>query len=171
MGQEGSDMEVDRRLNRRQMIKAAGIAGAAAWTAPVIIDSLASPAAAASVPGTCYRVTIVGGTNCTGFVPGTAGTATCPTPAAWTNATPADAALISQLSTTACSRDSITAVLTHSSTCVFSTTGLASNTAGSGTCTDTSATVTSATSPTRSIAQLTGAGSGTTAYFLLICCT
>jgi hypothetical protein len=35
-------------LNRRQMIKAAGIAGAAAWTAPVIIDSFASPAAAIS---------------------------------------------------------------------------------------------------------------------------
>jgi len=32
------------------MIKASAIAGAAAWTAPVIIDSLASPAAAASVP-------------------------------------------------------------------------------------------------------------------------
>jgi hypothetical protein len=35
-------------LSRRDMIKAAGIAGAAAWTAPVIVDSLASPAAAAS---------------------------------------------------------------------------------------------------------------------------
>ena len=33
-------------LSRRQMIKASAIAGAAAWTAPVIIDSLASPAAA-----------------------------------------------------------------------------------------------------------------------------
>jgi hypothetical protein len=35
-------------LSRRQMIKASAVAGAAAWTAPVIIDSLASPAAAAS---------------------------------------------------------------------------------------------------------------------------
>src|SRR5947199_10678268 len=35
-------------LSRRDMIKAAGIAGAAAWTAPVIVDSLSSPAAAAS---------------------------------------------------------------------------------------------------------------------------
>jgi hypothetical protein len=44
-----------RGLSRRDMIKAAGIAGAAAWTAPVIIDSLSSPAAAGSVcqpPGT-----------------------------------------------------------------------------------------------------------------------
>ncbi len=35
-------------LSRRQMIKASAIAGAAAWTAPVIVDSLSSPAAAAS---------------------------------------------------------------------------------------------------------------------------
>jgi hypothetical protein len=41
-------------LNRRQMIKAAGIAGAAAWTAPMIIDSLSSPAAAVTVAPGCY---------------------------------------------------------------------------------------------------------------------
>ncbi len=29
-----------RGLSRRQMIKASAVAGAAAWTAPVIIDSL-----------------------------------------------------------------------------------------------------------------------------------
>jgi hypothetical protein len=37
------------------MIRASAVAGAAAWTAPMIVDSLASPAAAASVtcgPGT-----------------------------------------------------------------------------------------------------------------------
>ena len=33
-------------LSRRDMIKASAAAGAAAWTAPVIIDSLSSPAAA-----------------------------------------------------------------------------------------------------------------------------
>ena len=43
-------------LNRRQMIKAAGIAGAAAWTAPVIIDSLSSRAAAVTVAPGCYRM-------------------------------------------------------------------------------------------------------------------
>ena len=37
-----------RGLSRRDMIKASAVAGAAAWTAPVIIDSLASPAAAAT---------------------------------------------------------------------------------------------------------------------------
>jgi hypothetical protein len=40
----------DRSLSRRKMIRAAGIAGAAAWTAPVIVDSLASPAAAITCP-------------------------------------------------------------------------------------------------------------------------
>ena len=39
---------VRRGLSRRQLIKASAIAGAAAWTAPVIIDSLTSPAAAFS---------------------------------------------------------------------------------------------------------------------------
>ena len=35
--------------SRRQLLKgAAAVAGAAAWTAPVIVDSLASPAAASS---------------------------------------------------------------------------------------------------------------------------
>jgi len=37
-----------RGLSRRDMIKGAAVAGAAAWTAPVIIDSLSSPAAAES---------------------------------------------------------------------------------------------------------------------------
>jgi hypothetical protein len=37
-----------RGLSRRQMIRAAAATGAAAWTAPVIIDSLSSPAAATS---------------------------------------------------------------------------------------------------------------------------
>jgi hypothetical protein len=37
-----------RGLSRRQMIKASAVAGAAAWTAPIIIDSLSSPAAAGS---------------------------------------------------------------------------------------------------------------------------
>jgi hypothetical protein len=35
-------------LSRRQMIRAAAATGAAAWTAPVILDSLTSPAAAES---------------------------------------------------------------------------------------------------------------------------
>jgi hypothetical protein len=38
-------------LDRRTLIKAAAVAGVGAWTAPVILDSLSSPAAAISVPG------------------------------------------------------------------------------------------------------------------------
>jgi hypothetical protein len=41
-----------RRLDRRTMIRRALAVGAAAWTAPVIIDSIASPASAATVPPT-----------------------------------------------------------------------------------------------------------------------
>lgn len=36
-------------LTRREMIRASAVAGAAAWSAPVIVDSLSSPAAAGSV--------------------------------------------------------------------------------------------------------------------------
>jgi hypothetical protein len=39
-----------RGLSRRELIKASAAAGAAAWTAPMIVDSLVSPAAAVSTP-------------------------------------------------------------------------------------------------------------------------
>jgi len=51
---ERSDGIERRGLSRRDLIKASAVAGAAAWTAPVIIDSLSSPAAALSGP--MYRV-------------------------------------------------------------------------------------------------------------------
>jgi len=45
-----------RRMHRRDLIKRAGVAGAVVWTAPVILDSLTSPAGAFS--GTpCSSVT------------------------------------------------------------------------------------------------------------------
>jgi len=53
---QGSEGPGSRGLNRRQMIKASAVAGAAAWTAPMIIDSLTSPAAAFSGPCTKYYV-------------------------------------------------------------------------------------------------------------------
>ena len=43
-----SDENGRRGLTRRDMIRASAVAGAAAWTAPVILDSLVSPAAAVS---------------------------------------------------------------------------------------------------------------------------
>jgi hypothetical protein len=46
---EGTGHFGGRGLSRRQMIRAAAVTGAAAWSAPVIIDSLTSPAAAGSV--------------------------------------------------------------------------------------------------------------------------
>jgi hypothetical protein len=48
----GNDTAEETRsgLDRRTLIKRAAAAGAVAWTAPVILDSLSSPAAAASCP-------------------------------------------------------------------------------------------------------------------------
>jgi hypothetical protein len=48
-------------IDRRTLIKSAAVAGAAAWTAPVIIDSLASPAAATSgaLPTGCSYALVV----------------------------------------------------------------------------------------------------------------
>ena len=45
-----------RRLSRRRMIRGSLAAGAAVWVAPVIVDSLGSPAAAASGQTGCYRL-------------------------------------------------------------------------------------------------------------------
>jgi hypothetical protein len=43
-------------LDRRSLLKKVGIAGAAAWVAPVVIESLVSPASAASIPPGTYRL-------------------------------------------------------------------------------------------------------------------
>ena len=47
-------MAGSKGIDRRTLIKGAAVAGAAAWTAPMIIDSLASPAAAGT-PGPCVK--------------------------------------------------------------------------------------------------------------------
>ena len=47
MAGEGADVE-RRGLSRRDMIRASAAAGVTAWTAPMILDSFMSPAAAAS---------------------------------------------------------------------------------------------------------------------------
>ena len=56
------EADVTRNISRRTMIRNAAAVGAAAWTAPVIVDSIASPAAAASLKG-CYRVEFVRSTS------------------------------------------------------------------------------------------------------------
>jgi hypothetical protein len=71
-------------VDRRTLIKGAAVAGAAAWTAPMIVDSLASPAAAASAtcgPGTpnlSYGIIVyrIGSTYYTVKVAGNSCTAT-----------------------------------------------------------------------------------------------
>lgn len=50
---ETSDVERPG-IDRRTLIKRAAATGAVAWTAPLIIDSLASPAAAVTVAAGCY---------------------------------------------------------------------------------------------------------------------
>ena len=48
--------DAERRLSRRGLIHASLAVGATAWVAPVIVDSLVSPAAAASTQAGCYRL-------------------------------------------------------------------------------------------------------------------
>ena len=55
-----------RGLSRRQMIKASAVAGAVAWTAPVIVDSLSSPAAAGSCAGNRYYMKLRGAVSTSG---------------------------------------------------------------------------------------------------------
>src|SRR4051812_19581758 len=43
-------------LDRRSLIKKAGIAGAAAWVAPTVLNSVLSPASAASLPPGVYKL-------------------------------------------------------------------------------------------------------------------
>ena len=50
------DSGAERGTTRRRFIRGAAAAGAIAWTAPVIIDSFASPAAAFTCAGPCFRI-------------------------------------------------------------------------------------------------------------------
>jgi len=68
-----SDQEIadeSRRLNRRRMIQASAAAGMTAWTAPIIVGSLRSPAAATTITAGCYEIQYVAGTGlCTTEAP------------------------------------------------------------------------------------------------------
>ena len=71
-GTKMSDIETPERrpgIDRRTLIKRAAATGAVAWTAPLIIDSLSSPAAALTCTGNCFLVQFppagtAGGANC-----------------------------------------------------------------------------------------------------------
>ena len=157
-----------RRLDRRTMIKGAAIAGAAAWTAPIIIDSLVSPAAAASVPGRCYGFTVssTGASSCGAESGSTAAAPTGCSPTGW-GSFAADATLLGQVNETTCGQTALTAVLTHSSTCRF-TAGSSYNTANA-ICSSTTPTITN-TSTTSTLA-FSGLFNATRTYYLVICCT
>src|SRR5262245_44507478 len=53
----------DSGVDRRTLIRRAAIVGAAAWTAPVIIGSLSSPAAAVTAPRGCNKIGYNGNCN------------------------------------------------------------------------------------------------------------
>jgi hypothetical protein len=74
--------------SRRTIIRGAAAAGVVAWTAPAIVDSLSSPAAAASLAG-CFRAEFVRSTSsgCGTFVrssPAANGSG-CFDPSVWNN--------------------------------------------------------------------------------------
>jgi hypothetical protein len=64
-------------IDRRTLIKGAAAAGVAAWTAPVIIDSLTSPAAAQTVPQGCWRAWVLFPSCSTWLSAGPAGIISC----------------------------------------------------------------------------------------------
>jgi hypothetical protein len=66
-------------IGRRTLIKRAAAAGAVAWTAPLIIDSLASPAAAVTCATTCFRVTFPADNTPPCNAPSVAVAGDCPT--------------------------------------------------------------------------------------------
>ena len=76
------------RPSRRTIIRRAAAAGALAWTAPAIIDSLASPAAAASLSG-CYRAEfrLDDSTGCGTYVSTTPNNGAGCVPTVWNNVT------------------------------------------------------------------------------------
>ena len=56
-------------MDRRAIIKRAAAAGAVAWTAPLLVDSFASPAAAATVAPGCYSVYFPTAATCSQAAP------------------------------------------------------------------------------------------------------
>ena len=58
-------------IDRRTMIKRAAAASALTWTAPLVIDSLVSPAAAATAPPTACVTLLFNGGNCNNTNQGT----------------------------------------------------------------------------------------------------
>ena len=83
--------ESDPSIGRRAMIKRAAVAGAVAWTAPVIVDSVASPAAAGTAPVGANSIQITSSnTNCSpaGYPAANSLPSACISPSSYTGAGP-----------------------------------------------------------------------------------
>jgi hypothetical protein len=111
------------------VIKRAAAAGAVAWTAPLIIDSLASPAAAATVAPGCYRAYFPNASACAAATPSDTGVCE---PTGWDGKATVPAGVISGSSS--CT-NSVNPTFTIASgvSCVF-VQGGAQQTSGGGTC-------------------------------------
>jgi hypothetical protein len=85
IGVGGALMSAEKGIDRRTIIKAAAAAGGGAWVAPLIVDSLASPAAAASHLCTRWMYQAIGA-NCSFAATPTNSTNNCD-PTGWATAT------------------------------------------------------------------------------------
>jgi hypothetical protein len=118
-----------RGIDRRALIKRAAATGAVAWTAPLILESLSSPAGAITAPSGCHSVQIAAG-NCTTSVTPTATVAGC-TPATWSTSPTAPcpafaggqnlAGTLCLSATTACATNTspITFTISNACSCTF----------------------------------------------------
>ena len=150
---EEAEVPVGTGVGRRAMIKRAAAAGAVAWTAPLIIDSLASPAAAATYPTLCYNAQFNDACSRAGAV-----TNTCAPSGGWSSLTGYPGTITTSA---ACSTGS-TFTLAASDNCVF-VNGALERSNGCD------ATVTAA--PNSKTITLTRVGNGTTkGYRLTISC-
>jgi hypothetical protein len=85
--QQGGEGDQRNGLSRRDMIRASVIAGAGAWTAPMIVGSLASPAAAVTVPAGLIRFQFTSSCGITAIPTDPTGADVACVPIGWATAT------------------------------------------------------------------------------------
>jgi hypothetical protein len=95
-----------RGIDRRTLIKRGAVVGAVAWTAPVIIESISSPAGAITAPPGCYRIRFTPNDDMCKNSPTNAGTACPPIGTPAQNPITADATVLNCIDESApCSDD------------------------------------------------------------------
>jgi len=100
------DDPTQRGIDRRTLIKRGAVVGAVAWTAPVIIESIASPAGAVTAAPGCYRIRFAPNSDMCTNSPTNAGTACPPTGTPAQNPVTADTSVVDCLVPNAgCSND------------------------------------------------------------------